>query len=127
MTFKNHYNSEPELGEINDLPDETVPDQSMSVSEILRRFANGLPLGGERVPLYEGDDDPFDGVNPAKLDISEIRDMQDAIADELHGLNKKQQQKKDEREFNKKLKEANSLPSPEGASEESEAKPNEQR
>lgn len=34
----------------------TVPDQSMTIQEILQRYARGLPLGGQRVPMYEDDD-----------------------------------------------------------------------
>ncbi|QGF19337.1 hypothetical protein [Antarctic microvirus TYR_006_V_25] len=39
--------------EINNQPSETIPDQSMSVDEIMRRYAQGLPMSGERVPTYE--------------------------------------------------------------------------
>lgn len=34
----------------------TLPDQAMSIQEIMRRFAAGMPLEGQRVPLYEGED-----------------------------------------------------------------------
>jgi len=57
-------------------PSLTVPDQSMSIGEIIRRFASGLPLGGQRVPLYEDEgEDMFDGVNPKSLDITERHDI----------------------------------------------------
>lgn len=123
IIFKNHYNSNPDEGEINDQPSETVPDQSMSVSEILRRFASGLPLGGEKVPLYEGDEDLLDGINPKTLDLSEIAAIRDEFTHEVNELKSKAQIKADEKEFKRKLKEIeaeNSLQSPEGASNLSE-------
>lgn len=116
-TFKHHYNSTPDEGEINDEPSETVPDQSMSVSEIMRRFASGLPLGGEKVPLYEGDEDLLDGVNPKTLDLSEIAQIRDEFQKEVSELNTKADKKAAEKEFNRKLKEleaTKSLQSPEG-------------
>ncbi|AXH77000.1 MAG: hypothetical protein [Microviridae sp.] len=58
MKFKHHYNRQNFLSdhEVNDHPSETLPDQSMSVKEIMRRYANGLHTTGERVPLYEGEE-----------------------------------------------------------------------
>lgn len=41
--------------EINLGQSETIPDQSMSVQEILRRYANGMPLGGGKEPVYNED------------------------------------------------------------------------
>lgn len=95
--FKNHYNVQwfPLDEEKNFGPSCTVPDQSMSIREIMDRFARGLPLGGEKVPIWNGeDDDVFDGVDPRTLDLSEkedlLRSTKTAIAD---------YQQKGEREF----------------------------
>lgn len=71
MRFKTQYNSIPSKGEVNNGKDMTVPDQSMTISEILRRFGSGLPLGGSRVEFWEGDEDMWNGVDPRTLDISE--------------------------------------------------------
>lgn len=38
----------------------TVPDQAMSIQQIMQRFAAGLPVDGERVPFYEGDENTPD-------------------------------------------------------------------
>lgn len=54
--FKNHYNSKPTHGEENTLPSMTIPDQTMSIQTILHRYASGLPVGGEKIPVYNGEE-----------------------------------------------------------------------
>lgn len=44
------------LGEVNLEPSLTIPDDALSIKEILDRYARGLPLGGERVPVYNGEE-----------------------------------------------------------------------
>ena len=56
MTFKNHFNATPSAGEINTQPSKTRPNQSMTIPEILRRQAAGLPVqAANREPLFFGD------------------------------------------------------------------------
>lgn len=50
----------PIIGETNTMPSKTVPNQSMSVRELMIRFAAGLPLTGAKVPLYEGESEEPD-------------------------------------------------------------------
>lgn len=50
------YDYKKVVEEVNNQPSLTVPDQSMSIIEIMKRFAKGLPIDGERVPWYEGTD-----------------------------------------------------------------------
>lgn len=58
MTVKSclNWRDLPSPGEINDLPSATVPDDALSIKEILDRYARGLPLGGERVPVYNNEE-----------------------------------------------------------------------
>jgi len=51
-------------------PGMAVPDQSMTVQEILSRYARGLPLGGQRVPLYE-DDEIAGMADVSKMDLAD--------------------------------------------------------
>lgn len=57
MTTKSilNWRGFPAKGEVNNEPALTIPDDSLSIKEILDRYARGLPLGGERVPVYNGD------------------------------------------------------------------------
>lgn len=107
MKFKTPYNQRDvvSVGEVNNEPSQTVPDQSMSMSEILRRFAKGLPLGNEQVPLYEGEDDLFNGINPKTLDLAEMQALREDAAAELEQISINLQNKKDQAAFKKKLKE----------------------
>jgi len=115
--IKNQLNAHlyPKNYEINNDPSETIPDQAMTLSEILRRFASGLPLGGPKVELYDGgEDDIYDGINPATLDMSERHDMVQNAIQELEEINERltqnqqkkakyQERKKWEAEHEKKL------------------------
>ena len=63
-----------ELKNENDFgPSLTIPDQTMSIKEILERYARGLPMDG-KVPIYEGDEG--DGIDPRRLDLSERAELQ---------------------------------------------------
>jgi hypothetical protein len=49
----------------------------MSIPELIRRYASGLPLGGARVPMYEDDpeQDILNGRNWSSLDLTEKHDF----------------------------------------------------
>lgn len=70
--FQTQYtNRHTEKGETFRLPSRTVPDGSLSVTEIMQRFANGLPVEGQKVALYEEEEMP----NVATMDLSEKMDL----------------------------------------------------
>lgn len=76
MTFKTTWNATafPVYGKRFTLPSLTVPDQSMTVKQIADRYIRGLPIGGEKVAIYESrETDDFEDMLPdlANLDISE--------------------------------------------------------
>lgn len=71
MNIRNQYMGSLATPEVNKMPSLTVPDQTMSISEIMRRFAAGLPVGGARVPLYEEDDESEENTMPHFLDKME--------------------------------------------------------
>lgn len=79
VTFMN-YMEEPYLGELNGMPSETVPDQAMTVREIMERFSRGLPLGGMRIPEYDEDDDMPD---IRRLDLAERQELRERYEFEL--------------------------------------------
>jgi len=82
MKIRNIFNSSDfNDDEINNEPSQTVPDQSMSVRELLSRFANGLPLGGGKEAIYEGEDG--DGIDPRRLDLAERQELEIAARKEL--------------------------------------------
>lgn len=86
MKFKNHYNSIPEAGEVNELASETVPDQSLSVKDILERYARGLPLQG-RIPVWQSDpDDDLQFDNWEHLDLAEREELINTYRSELNQI-----------------------------------------
>jgi len=73
MKFFNQYTNKPTTkGEFNSKPSLTVPNQVISIPEMIQRYAKGLPLGGSKVPIFEDEnEDILNGVNWKTLDISE--------------------------------------------------------
>lgn len=65
----------PKRYEKNTKPGETIPGQAMSVAELYRRMAAGLPVEGYKVPLFEfvhPDDETFEGFpDPETLDLAD--------------------------------------------------------
>lgn len=75
-------------GEKNTRPSKTIPDQAMSIPEIMARYARGLPLGGDRVPVY--DEDPENPMpDLSKMDIIDQHETIKAAANEMNELGKK--------------------------------------
>lgn len=83
---KNMLNAKdfPKQGEVFTMPSMTVPDQSLTVRELMDRFARGLPLGGAKVPIWEGEDDNTPDFS--KMDLSEIEDYQLQVQAELEEI-----------------------------------------
>lgn len=90
--FKHHFNREdfPEKGEVNTLPSLTVPDQTMTMREIMERYARGLPIGEPGAYVEDGEDDLDDLPDIRKLDLAEIQELQEQYQDELALIRDKQ-------------------------------------
>lgn len=89
--FKTNYNAEkfaPDH-EKSTKPSMTVPDQTLSLREVLRRYSQGLPINGVKVPLY--DENPEDANLPdiSKLDLAEREELALQYAAELAELKEK--------------------------------------
>lgn len=89
--FKTPYNAElfPATYEVNIKPSLTVPDQSMTIEQILKKNQSGIDVTGYKIPIFHGEDDQF-SIDMKKLDLSEqmeliqenrrrIYDLQDRI------------------------------------------------
>lgn len=84
-------------------PSATIPDQTLSVREIVRRFASGLPVGGARVPMYDEDEEgePLDMPDYRTMDLSEIHDHQQSVRDEVLQIQNKYKSEQDKSAFKK--------------------------
>jgi len=84
MYFKNIMNYEEYKGEVNNQPSQTIPDQAMSIKEILQRFARGLPIE-QFSPKYDTDDVSEDDYlpDPRTLDLAERQEMSEIFRQEI--------------------------------------------
>lgn len=90
MKFQTQYNRKdfPRRHEINTLPSATIPDQTMTIKQIMDRYARGLPLEGVKVPIYEGEDS--DLPDPKTLDLAERQELKEQYQEELQELKEKE-------------------------------------
>lgn len=75
-------------GEINNEPSQTIPDEAMTIKEIMNRFTRGLPLGGSNEPVYDGDEDFVPDFS--RMDLAERQEWTEAHKEELEALKLKQ-------------------------------------
>lgn len=80
--FKSQWNAEhfPRDYEVNTMPSMTVPDQSLSITQIMQRYARGLPLEGVRVPIYDEENDMPDF---RRMDLAEKEQFIKMYSEEL--------------------------------------------
>jgi hypothetical protein len=74
--------------EVNNEPSETIPDQSMSIRTLLDRYSRGLPISGERTPIWQQGDDYNDMPDPRTLDLAERQEFAEQYQQELKSLQK---------------------------------------
>ena len=92
MRVKNslNYDYTEEKGEINTLSSMTIPDQTMSIRNIVDRYTRGLPVTGF-TPVYDGED--FYMPDPKTLDLVERAEMLENIKQEVESLKSRQWKK----------------------------------
>jgi hypothetical protein len=81
-SIKQNYEGQSNPGE-----SKTVPDQSMSLRELLIRYAKGLPLEGQKTPIWEGEEG-FE-VDPETLDLAEREELAEKAREELKAINER--------------------------------------
>lgn len=105
------FNRPEKKGEVNNLPSLTVPGQAYSVEELFRRHAAGLPLGGERVPVYSENPEDDDLPDFKRMDLAEIEEYRDMLNQQimegrkkLHDAKIQARNKKREQEIQEAIK-----------------------
>ncbi|QXP07919.1 MAG: hypothetical protein [Arizlama microvirus] len=115
-----NYEYDSQEGEINTDPSATVPNQSMTVLEMISRYRRGLPLDGAKFPVYNGEEALPD---ISDLDLADQQKIVEAYADQLVDIknrlslatkNQKEKQRLDEieAEVKKRLKNLSAPPKP---------------
>jgi len=87
-------------------PSMTVPDQSMTIREIMDRYARGLDVGGKMEELWE-DEDGSDGINPRTLDLVDLQELKIKAEEKIKSYEKRAKKAKKDAE---KTDENQSLP-----------------
>lgn len=73
---------------------ETVPDQAMSIEEIMSRYSKGLPLDGERVPVWMQDGLEDDMPDLRHMDLAERQEIMEAVGDEIKAIRELHREKR---------------------------------
>lgn len=83
-----NYNHEEQQYEINKQKSLTIPDQAMSIKEILSRFARGLDVEGFK-PIYDDEDITLDDYipDPRNMDLAERQEYKEYALNELNSFN----------------------------------------
>lgn len=77
MRFYNQFNRPSHTGELNNLPSKTVPDQTMSIKDILDRHTRGLPIAGGKQPIFHGEEEDLPDFK--SMDLAEIQEYKEAV------------------------------------------------
>lgn len=98
--LRNQYNKDEfsEDKEINDLPSQTIPNQTMGLRELLTRFGRGLPITGEKFPMFHGEDTPPDLT---KMDLADVETLRDNVAADIKA--KQEQLQSEQQRIDKEL------------------------
>jgi hypothetical protein len=84
--FKNIMNYKQFEGEVNNQKSLTIPDQAMSVKEILSRYSRGLNVNGF-TPIYEDVETTDDYMpDPRILDLAERQEYAEIFSQEYNEI-----------------------------------------
>ena len=78
-TFEKNY-------EKNYGPSLTIPDQTMSIRQILERHSRGLPISGWKEPIWDGEENDLPDIRT--LDLAERQELAYLYQQELNNYNK---------------------------------------
>lgn len=95
ISIRNQYNTKPTKGTLFYEVSQTIPDQGLTIKQILNRYAKGLPLGGvdPNSAIY---DDEAEGIDPRKLDLVDIQEISEETLVKIANLQKQAQEKADQ-------------------------------
>lgn len=98
--WNTQYDKHLVKGEINNLPSLTIPNEAMSIREIMVRYTRGLPVD-QKVPLYEEEQFLPDVRH---MDLADVQTLKEQVAEDIE--NKKRKLKEEESVINEKKQQA---------------------
>lgn len=88
--FLSQYKYKGPTGQKFTQPSQTVPDQIMTIQQIMDRYARGLPLAGAKVPIYEDEETQDLGLpDMSRMDAIEKIETLRAVEQQLRELKSK--------------------------------------
>lgn len=98
LRFKHWFSEQNYKREVNNEPSLTIPDDSLSIVQIIDRFVKGLPTDNvHRYPAtyqdnnFNDDDFSVDPANQFGLDLTDIDEMRNAASDVIDRYKRSQQ------------------------------------
>ena len=88
-----NYQFTHQTGEKSTKPSMTIPDQTMSIREILDRYARGLPIEAGKVPIYDGEDYTPD---PRYMDLADRQEYMEYAKDQIKSYQETNTEKQNE-------------------------------
>jgi len=91
MQIKTYLNRDtfPKNYKLFTMPSETVPDQTLSIREILNRYARGIPMD-VKTPIWDENADENEYMpDPRTLDLAERQEFAESAKQELDQVKQK--------------------------------------
>jgi hypothetical protein len=79
--------------EQNDEPSQTIPDQALTIKQILQRFASGQSLEGKTAIYDESESEEY-FPDPRYMDLADRQELQENFKEELSYLEERSKSKK---------------------------------
>jgi len=70
-----NYNYKTQFVEKSDKPDACVPDQSLTIPEIIKRYSSGRSVNVKVYDDFGGDEDHLTGVDIRTMDLVEVSEL----------------------------------------------------
>jgi hypothetical protein len=81
---QNIFNYKTDKGKFFTEPTQTIPEEAMSMREILDRYSKGLDLGATaKIPIYDDEPESSNGINLKTLDLVELHQVAEMQKDKV--------------------------------------------
>jgi len=97
MKVKNIFSSElfEKQYEQNDEPSLTIPDQTLSIKQILERYASGQSLEG-KTPYYDESESEEYYPDPRFMDLADREELSEIYKEQISEIKRKNAKQRDE-------------------------------
>lgn len=92
----------PEKRKIIDEPSQTVPDQTMSIRQIMSRHVRGIDNSVVKTPIYQ----ESSGVNPKTLDLVDVQEIRMEHQERIKSVEKGYNEAREKKAYEKARKQA---------------------